>query len=299
MTGERLITRCPAGCDAELLSSGIALPEGSLLRCAACGQLVSQCSVEQYESALRKWDTAGGTTPSRDAIARHDQVGRRRLRTLLALLGRGPAGVRLLDVGCSSGAFLETARQAGLDAEGVELSPEAAQTARRAGFRVFTGRLEDARFPDAVFDAIALIELVEHLPDPRALLEEGRRILRPGGIVMITTPNGASLTARAMGARWGVFSLTGMGGHVSFFNPRSLRMLAERTGFEVAKLETRHVRLAEKGQHSKPLYALAKLAAGLLDAPARFANAGHDFTAYFRALPARGRARPGSAAIED
>ncbi len=175
-----------------------------------------------------------------------------------------------------------TAQQAGLDAEGVELSPEAEQTAREAGFRVFTGRLEDARFPDAAFDAIALIELVEHLRDPRSLLEECRRILRPGGIVMITTPNAASLTARAMGARWGVFSLAGMGGHVSFFNPRSLEGLAERTGFAVARLETRHVRLAEKGQCPKPLYVAAKLTAGLLDAPARLARAGHDLTAFLR-----------------
>lgn len=288
MPGERLITRCPVGCDAALVATAIVLPEGPLVRCAACGQLASQCTSDEYAAALRKWDTAGGTTPAAAAAARHDAVAGRRLRTIARLLGRGPAGLRLLDVGCSSGAFLASARALGVDAEGVELSPEAAATARAAGFRVFTGRLEDARFADGAFDAIALIELIEHLSDPRALLAECRRILRPGGIVMATTPNGASLTARALGARWEVFSLAGMGGHVSFFNPRSLALLAERTGFALARLETRHVRLAEKGRLPKPLYVLAKLAAGALDAPARLARAGHDFTAFFRARAPRG-----------
>jgi 2-polyprenyl-3-methyl-5-hydroxy-6-metoxy-1,4-benzoquinol methylase len=278
----RFITRCPVGCAAPLVPSQIELAEGPLLRCAACGQLVSQCSETAYRDALAKWDTAAGTTPDARSVRRHAHVSRRRLRTLLAVLGRDATGTKLLDVGCSSGAFLGVARERGLDAEGVEISTEAAAAARRAGFRVYTGLLEDASFPAASFDAVALIELLEHLRDPRALLAECRRILRPGGVLMATTPNGASWTAAAMGARWDVFSLRGMGGHVSFFNPGSLRLLAERAGFEVARLETRQVRLAEKGQCAAPIYRLAKLLASALDVPSRLAGAGHNLTLYAR-----------------
>ncbi|HSD61407.1 MAG TPA: class I SAM-dependent methyltransferase [Burkholderiales bacterium] len=281
--GGRYMERCPVGCAAPLLPSAIILPEGPLLRCAGCGQLISQCSEAQYIAALAKWDTAAGTRPDARSERRHEFLSRLRLATLLRVLGRPAPGARLLDVGCSSGAFLAAAARMGFEAEGVEPSPEAAESARRAGFRVHTGLLEQARYPAAAFDAVTLIEVLEHLRDPRPLLAECRRILRPGGIVMATTPNAASWTARAMGARWEVFSLTAMGGHVSFFNPVSLRLLAARTGFELARLETRNVRLAEKGQFPAPIYLLAKLGSGLLDAPARLAGAGHDFTAFLRA----------------
>jgi 2-polyprenyl-3-methyl-5-hydroxy-6-metoxy-1,4-benzoquinol methylase len=280
--GGRYVERCPVGCGGELIPTSIVLSEGPLLRCAGCGQLVSQCSEVQYAAALAKWDTAAGTRPDARSEERHEEVSRRRLAAILRLLERAAQGARLLDVGCSSGA---AAARMGFQAEGVEPSPEAAESARRDGFRVHTGLLEEARYPAAAFDAVTLIEVLEHLNDPRPLLAECRRILRPGGIVMATTPNAESWTARAMGARWEVFSLSAMGGHVSFFNPASLRLLAERTGFELARLETRHLRLAEKGQFPAPVYLLAKLASGLLDTPARLAGAGHDFTAFFRARP--------------
>lgn len=279
---ERFITQCPVGCGAPLVASEIIVPEGALLRCAACGQLVSPCSEDAYRAALVKWDTAAGTLPDSRSLRRHSRVSRRRLRTLLSLLGDRGAAVKLLDVGCSSGAFLRVARELGLEAEGVEISPEAAEAARQAGFRVHTGLLENAGYPDASFDAIALIELLEHLREPRGLLAECRRILRPGGVLMATTPNGASWTARAMGASWDVFSLHGMGGHVSFFNPGSLRLLAQRSGFEVAGLETRQVRLAEKGQLPGVAYRLVKVVASALDMPARVAGAGHNLTLYAR-----------------
>ena len=278
----RYVTACPVGCIAPLEPTDNVQPEGALLRCAGCGQLISQCSGEQYVEALRKWDTRSGTLPDARSEGRHREVSGRRLATLLRLLGTPPDQTRLLDVGCSSGAFLAAAAAMGLQVEGVEPSPEAAEGARRAGFKVFTGLLEEARFPDAGFDALTLIEVLEHLREPLPLLAECRRILRPGGIVMATTPNAASWTARAMGARWEVFSLTAMGGHVSFFSPDSLRLLARRAGFEFARLETRHVRLAEKGQFPAPVYLLAKLASGLLDSPSRLAAAGHDLTVYLR-----------------
>lgn len=278
----RFIQHCPIGCGAPLVESLIVLPEGPLLRCAACGQLVSQCSESAYHAALAKWDTAAGTLPDARSTRRHASVSRRRLATLMAMLGRRESPARLLDVGCSSGALLRVAREMGFDPEGVEISPEASDAARRAGFRVHTGLLEDASYADATFDAITLVELLEHLREPRALLAECRRILRPGGVMMATTPNGASWTAVVMGARWDVFSLQGMGGHVSFFNPGSLRVLAQRAGFEVSRLETRQVRLTEKGQVPDAVYRAAKILASALDMPSRLAGAGHNLTLYAR-----------------
>jgi 2-polyprenyl-3-methyl-5-hydroxy-6-metoxy-1,4-benzoquinol methylase len=201
---------------------------------------------------------------------------------MLALLGRGPQQVRLLDVGCSSGAFLLTARKLGLETAGVEPSADAAETARRAGLNVFTGFLQAARFPDASFDAATLIEVIEHLRDPRSLLAECRRVLRPGGILLVTTPNAGSWTARLMGARWAGFSLTAMGGHISFFNPRSIALIAARTGFELARIETRNVRFFERGQCPAAVHRAAKIVSELLNWPARLAGQGHDLHAYLQ-----------------
>lgn len=104
--------------------------------------------------------------------------------------------------------------------------------------------------------------------------------------MLITTPNAHSWTARAMGARWAGFSLNDMGGHISFFNPQSMRILATRCGLAVHHLETRNVRFFERGQCPPVMPAAAKIAAELLNWPARIAGTGHDLHAYLqRPLP--------------
>jgi 2-polyprenyl-3-methyl-5-hydroxy-6-metoxy-1,4-benzoquinol methylase len=276
------VTACPVGCAAPLVDSRIVLTEGPLRRCVECGQLVSSATEVQYLRSLGRFDTTAGTLPDSTSLSRHEKNSARRLGNMAAVLGRAPATVNLLDVGCSSGAFLLTAGKLGFRAEGVEPSADAAQTARGAGLTVFTGYLEQARFPDASFDAVTLIEIVEHLRDPLALLKECARVLKPGGVVLVTTPNAHSWTARAMGARWAGFSLNDMGGHISFFNPQSMRLLATRSGLRVHHLETRNVRFFERGQCSRAIHGAAKIAAELLNWPARIAGAGHDLHAYLQ-----------------
>jgi len=280
----RYIESCPVGCSAPLEEIDLVLPEGPLLRCPECGQLVSQCGETEYVRSIARWNTSTGTLPGSESAARHEQLSTRRLRKMLALLGKPPQEVQLLDVGCSSGAFLMTARKMGFDVQGVEASARASETARLAGLKVFTGVLESARFPDASFDAATLIELIEHLRDPRVLLTECRRILKPGGVLLISTPNAASWTARVMGRRWHGFSLSVMGGHISFFNARSIVVIAQRCGFETVLTETRNVRFFERGQCPAAVHAAAKIVSELLNWPARLLGRGHDLLAYLRKL---------------
>lgn len=279
---EHYVQACPVGCAAPPVATEITLPEGPLRRCTECDQLLSSCSEPQYRDSLARFDTADGTSPDENSVRRHEAVSAARLRKLLALLDRRPEDVRLLDVGCSTGAFLITARNLGMATTGVEPSAQAAATARRARLNVFTGLLADAHFGEASFEALTLIEVIEHLRDPRPLLSECRRVLRPGGVLLVTTPNAASWTARAMGARWAGYSLTAMGGHISFFNPRSIRLIGARTGFTAVRIETRNVRFFELGQSPAPIYRAAKIAAQLLNAPARLLGMGHDLHAYLR-----------------
>ena len=276
------VTRCPVGCTSPLNTTEFALPEGALRRCAACGQLISAASEQRYWETMASFNAPGFNQPPPREVERRRSVASRRLKTVTRLLGKSPAELRLVDVGCSRGQFVDFAAQAGFNAEGVEPAPDIAAAARALGLNVRTGLLEEQHYPDAVFDAASLFEVVEHLREPLPLLRECRRVLKPRGILIVSTGNAASWTVAAMGARWDYFHIEKDGGHISFFNPQSITALAHNAGFRVERIETSRVKFHEKGDVSKLTYALGKIAAELLNVPARMAGRGHDMLAYLR-----------------
>lgn len=279
----RFVTSCPAGCEAEFRQTDVALPEGRLLACTACGHLISQIGEADYLAALAKFDTETGTLPGDASQKRHDQRARRlfaRLRELLDLPPGSP--FRLLDVGCSSGALLLSAMKEGIDAEGVEPATRAAEAARAAGLAVFPGTLQDARYPAERFQAVTMMEVIEHLRRPIDVVGEIWNILVPGGILVVGTGNADSWTVSVMRERWDYFHVERYGGHISFFTPRSLERLAGRCGFRVERLETRRVRFAESFQTSRALYRTLKVAAEVLNVPAMWCHKGHDMLAFLR-----------------
>jgi len=279
----RLITRCPVGCDGELNETTLLLPEGNLLSCSACGQLVSQIDESAYRAALTKFDSATGTLPAASAQGRHNQRAARlfeRIRVMLHV--RTGERMRLLDIGCSTGALIMSALREGIDAEGVEPAERAARAAQAEGLRVFSGTLAAAAYPAGRFQAATLMEVIEHLRDPGDLLQEAWRILAPGGILAVGTGNAASWTVALMGGRWDYFGVERFGGHVSFFTPRSLARLAERCGFRIEGIESRCVRFVESYQASKVVYRTLKVVGEVLNGPARWLNRGHDMLAFLR-----------------
>ena len=279
---DRLITACPIGCGGRFVVSSIELPEGGLLCCEHCGQLVSQISESAYRASMLAFDSPQFNLPGARETERRMGVATRRLTRLCSLLNKQAGQIRVLDVGCSRVDFVAAATMLGFDAEGVEPAPHIAEAAREAGRRVHTGRLEDQHFADGSFDAVTLFEVIEHLTEPIPLLLEIRRILSPDGMLLLSTGNGASWTAELMQERWDYFQIRVDAGHVSFFNPYSIALLAQRTGFSVADLRTSRVRLLDKGQAPAPVYLLAKVAAELLNVPARLMDKGHDMLVYLR-----------------
>ncbi len=278
--GEPYIAVCPVGCSGPLIATATVLPEGALRRCLACGQLLSRCSESRYRESMREFDDPLGTLPDDRSASRRNRREERRLRTLCRLLRQPPAAIRLLDVGCSSGALLRVAQAMGFAGRGVEPAPRAARAARAAGLEVHCGLLEEAGFAAGSFDAITLLEVIEHLREPAVLLRECHRLLRPGGAMLVGTGNAASWTATAMGARWEYFHIDRHGGHVSFFNPDSLERLARRCGFRVARRTARNLRFFEKGQASPLVYHCAKIMAEMLAPLARGTGRGHDLELY-------------------
>ena len=276
------ISSCPVGCNAPLQKTSVVLPEGALLCCTACGQWVSQCSEARYVQSMQEFDDPQGTLPAATSTARRFQLGSKWLGKIGQMLAKPNKQIHLLDVGCSSGAFLHIATQLGYQAEGVEPATQAAQAAQAAGLKVHHGLLQNIGFAAQSFDAVTLFEVIEHLKQPLGLLQECHRILKPGGIMLIGTGNAASWTAATMGSRWEYLHIDGHGGHVSFFNPASMALLAQRAGFVLERIETRNVRFFEKGERSPVIYAAAKIAAELLNAPARLLGKGHDMAVFLR-----------------
>ena len=138
----------------------------------------------------------------------------------------------LLDIGCAAGTFLVGMKRHGdWTLHGVELSPGVAEIAReRHGLDVFTGTLEEAAYPDDTFDAITLWDVLEHLHDPAASLREIRRILKPGGVLIIRVPNLASWDARLFGDAWAGLDAPR---HLYVFSPQTLSHMLEGAELDV------------------------------------------------------------------
>lgn len=142
---------------------------------------------------------------------------------------------RLLDVGCATGHLIERLGARGWSCSGVEPCEPAARHAREVlGLDVRPLVLEEAGFASGEFDLVHASHLIEHLNEPGAFLDEARRILRPGGFLVVTTPNAQGLQARLLGAEW----RSAIYDHLYLFSKTTLPLLLRAHGFEVLRLVT-------------------------------------------------------------
>jgi SAM-dependent methyltransferase len=101
-----------------------------------------------------------------------------------------PAGSHVIEIGSHYGAFLQTAAEWSWHAEGVDIGEDTTRFARSKGFTVHKKELHDCRFPPASLDAVFIWNCFEQIPDPAPTLAEAHRVLKPGGLLLIRTPNG-------------------------------------------------------------------------------------------------------------
>lgn len=148
---------------------------------------------------------------------------------------RGPPRGKLLDIGCGDGHYLETMHALGWHVEGLEPDSVAVRTARGRGFDVIAGPIEDAVLPADTFDVITMNHVIEHVVDPARVLEIARRSLRPGGTLLVVTPNVESWGRLRFGISW--FHLDPPR-HLHIFSVPNLRKCAEGAGLEVRRWRT-------------------------------------------------------------
>ncbi len=143
----------------------------------------------------------------------------------------------LLDLGCSSGSFLEFMQSESWKLYGIEMSAEVARTAEsRSKAQVFAGDILEAPFPHEFFDVITCFDVLEHLYEPRRVMARIAKWLKPGGIFYVLVPNVDSAEARVFGSYWHGLELPR---HLFHYSPASLKFLAESAGLQEVSLETR------------------------------------------------------------
>ncbi len=138
---------------------------------------------------------------------------------------------KVLDVGCGAGRFLRRMQKRGWNVEGVEFDPQAAQkVAARYGIRVHVGDLRSAALADESCDVVTMNQVMEHVFDPRATLSECLRVLKPGGKLVMTTPNVNSVGAGEFGPYWRGWEPPR---HLHLFSVEALKRLTHQCGFEI------------------------------------------------------------------
>lgn len=145
-----------------------------------------------------------------------------------------PSG-RLLDVGCGSGEKLQLMQDLGWQVEGVDIDPVAVGSARAKGLHVHLGPLGGQNYPDNYFDAIIMSHLIEHVYNPLGLFSECHRILKPGGRLVVITPNSDSWMHKIFKKSWLALDPPR---HLHIFSLMSLQLLTKKAGFQKFRLST-------------------------------------------------------------
>ncbi|HET6145810.1 MAG TPA: class I SAM-dependent methyltransferase [Candidatus Acidoferrales bacterium] len=156
----------------------------------------------------------------------------------------GMSGGSLLDVGAFSGMFLQNAKQYGFQVIGIEPIGEAYfHLTDVLGLQVVHGDLHSTRFPSDYFTVVSLLDVIEHVVDPVAELREVLRILKPGGFVVMTTPNIAGLIQTIVGGKRKIFGqpwcpIDDIPWHLWGFTPRTFSLCMEKAGFHVKTVDS-------------------------------------------------------------
>lgn len=159
---------------------------------------------------------------------------RRETEAEVRLLSAVPNG-KLLDVGCGSGEWLLQMKARGWRVEGVDFDKKAVDAAGSQGIAVKHGSLEQQRYPDNSFDAVTLSHVIEHVPMPLETVAECFRILKPGGRLVMFTPNGESLSHKLFKRDWRGLEPPR---HLHIFTLNSMNRLLRAAGFSHAKVSS-------------------------------------------------------------
>ncbi len=141
-----------------------------------------------------------------------------------------PSKLSLLDIGAGSGILVESALDAGFQAEGVEPSKWLTEVANQKNLKIFTGVLPHKNISKK-YDVITIIDVIEHVVDPSSLLADAVKHLKPDGILVVVTPNVKSLAAKLLQYKWWHYRIA----HITYFDKYNLNALLSKIGLRPVK----------------------------------------------------------------
>lgn len=219
-------------CQASL---GELVPDHGYGTCRCCGGMFLVPYPTQQQNIVFEGPTA---------VARQQALEESRasyfLRHLLRIEKQMSTAVqnwRLMEVGCGSGVLLRIAHERGWEADALEFSPELAALARQAcpAAAVTEANVLDYTTGCGDYDAVLALDVLEHVLDPHLMLRNCCALLKPGGLLLLQTPNTRSLRGRLEGPRW---EMRDPDQHLNLFSPRGLKDALVATGFELVALNT-------------------------------------------------------------
>jgi len=275
MVQQQIQSKCPL-CGQEWLDAGqrgctlvATFPELTWVRCT-CG-LIYKRSEAAPDASSRAYDEAYFTESDRNSYNKrtHHRIKKAKIqiRNLLEHVPPGP----LLDIGCSLGYGLRAANELGLQAVGLDISDFAVEECRKQGLSAERGEITKIPFADETFQMVVMKHILEHTADPRAVMHEVRRVLRPNGGVFISTPN-ADYNRAARHPETSRFYRPEHAGHDHFiyYTPRTLSVILEEELLFPVKIHP-HVILRHAGAVTllgrtviAPLHAMAQVVADAL-----------------------------------
>lgn len=210
-------------------------PEGTvnIVRCNKCGHIYQnpRLAVKKITDSYNKRKNFYRSIPKKANSAAFNLINNCRLKSIEKFLDmeRG----RILDIGCSFGAFIKTAKNTGWQAYGIEISKHMADfTKRKMQLNVFHGTLEEAKYPKGFFDVITMFDVLEHVPNPRKTIKECNKILKNNGLLVIQTPAIDSLYSKIRGKKWDYYGLQ----HLNYFSKKTMNTLLGKNNFIIKKI---------------------------------------------------------------
>lgn len=210
----------------------------TLMACRHCGCRLTQGAPDQRTSSryYQSTDYISHSNTNQGLINRiYQQVRKRTLVQKVKLVERttGLSGGQILDVGSGTGAFVAALRKAGWRADGLEPDSTARQVAQET-FGISLLNIDQLfHLPSASYDAITLWHVLEHVHDVSGYMQQFRRLLKPGGRLLIALPNHSAWDATYFGKWWAAYDVPR---HLYHFAPDSVRALARQHQFQCASI---------------------------------------------------------------
>lgn len=152
------------------------------------------------------------------------------IKLLSKIVSSLPERGNLLDVGAATGYFVELASKFGFNSEGIDISSHSVSVGKKKGLNLSVGTIEKMNYREGHFDIITMLDVLEHLKNPKLSLNKACFFLRKDGLFVINTPDGSSFWARIFGSKW--HSLVPPE-HLFIFNKKSLKIILEELGFKI------------------------------------------------------------------